>query len=152
MKKMAMTVFVSVLLSMMCAVAISADAGPDGSTDTDTDTDSDSDTDTDTDTDSDTDTGPDSGTGLNDCEDGDTRCLNDAVQHCVAGAWSNWEHCDAQGMVCEVVAGTAQCVSSASDAGTDSDDSGCGCAAVGNSTNATGFTLLKLIFALLGIR
>ncbi len=47
------------------------------------------------------------------CEQGDTRCVDDAVQVCIlidCRVWADDEYCPDNGQVCDNASGTAQCV------------------------------------------
>ena len=53
------------------------------------------------------------------CTSGQTRCSGNTVQRCTAERWVTQSNCESSGLVCQMVAGEAQCVTGG-DTGTDS--------------------------------
>ncbi len=123
------TFLLAAVFSSCAEVDSSTPYGGDGDADADSDSDADTDTDTDTDTDADADADADSDgdtesdTDSSSCTAGDTQCIDNKVQRCIAGAWRQWDDCPALGKICAVTGGEPSCVT-ATDGDADADADG----------------------------
>jgi hypothetical protein len=71
------------------------------------------------------------------CKDGNKRCVGEMVKECQSGVWTDWDDCEAQGLVCAIMDGEPSCVEAGSGSDGDADgdiDMDCSsCAATGGS-------------------